>query len=86
MDEDPDVFPSVLYPRIQEPNPRITRVTTGFRRPSDLAVSTKPDVIMIQPRMPLPDFKKKYSYIEPGASCQDQGTITLYGTSLLQAY
>lgn len=79
--EDPEAFPSVLYPRIKEPAPAMTRVTVGFKRPSALASSAKPDNKLIHPRMKLPAFNRKYSYLEPGASCLDPDPVTLYGTS-----
>jgi hypothetical protein len=78
VDEDPEAFPSVLYPRIKEPAPELTRVTTGFVRPSNISKPT-PDHQWIRPRMTFAGFKKKYDYIEPGASCEDPITITLYG-------
>ncbi|KAE9987113.1 hypothetical protein EG327_004011 [Venturia inaequalis] len=77
--EDPEAFPSVLYPRIKEPAPAMTRVTVGFKRPSALASAAKPDNKLIHPRMKLPAFHRKYSYLEPGASCLDPDPVTLYG-------
>lgn len=81
VDEDSEAFPSVLYPRIKEPAAVMTRVTVGFKRPSELASTTRSDHRLIHPRMTFPAFKRKYNYIEPGASCQDPDPITLYGTS-----
>lgn len=81
VDEDPDAFPSVLYPRIKEPAAVMTRVTVGFKRPSNLASTEKPAHKLIHPRMRLDAFKRKYNYLEPGASCLDPDPITLYGTN-----
>lgn len=81
VDENPEAFPAVLYPRIQEPAAVARRVTVGFKRPSGINAGIKPDEKVIRPRLALPDFKKKYSYIEPGANSWDPDMVTLYGTN-----
>ncbi|QDS70690.1 hypothetical protein FKW77_001497 [Venturia effusa] len=57
----------------------MTRVTVGYKRPSELSSAAKPDHKLIYPRMTLPAFKRKYDYIESGASCHDPDPVTLYG-------
>jgi hypothetical protein len=78
IDEDPEAFPSVLYPRIKDPNVAapFTSGKTGFRRPSDINVPAS-----ARSRTSIKTFKKKYDFIENGESWNNPDDITtLYGT------